>query len=383
MKAEKNLKFIKPRDGNPSYYATEITLRGRRIRRFAGYTKDQARQFIARLRLEGPEAVLAPPSAADGRTFGEYARALLDSAEWQGLRSAKRNEGLLKALNVTFKSVPLVDIKPNMVRDYMTRRLTQGPKPLKPASVNRERSLLLRVLNVAKSDGVIASNPISGKSVKRLEEDNSRESRILELGLMDADMRRLIEKADERTRPVVEIALLSGMRLGEILSLRWSQVNFPQRTLTITAAKSKSKRSRMIPLGWDLLEVFRSIRRRGEYVFPNGGTGTHQKSVRKSFESACRRAGIPHGRDSGIVFHDLRHVAATELVKVIDVVTASKILGHASVEMTMRYVHVTDADKRLAIEALGGWLRGPRQKNATPLREISREGLPPLLPAAS
>jgi integrase len=248
--------------------------------------------------------------------------------------------------------------------------------------VNRERSLLLRVLNVAKSDGVIASNPIGGKSVKRLEEDNSRESRMLELGLTDADMRRLIESADARTRPVVEIALLAGMRLGEILSLRWSQVDFPQRTLMITAAKSKSKRSRMIPLGWDLLEVFRSIRRRGEYVFPNGGAGAHQKSVRKSFETACRRAGIPHGRERGIVFHDLRHVAATELVKVVDVVTASRILGHASVEMTMRYVHVTDADKRLAIEALGGWLRG-RQKDATPLREVSREAQPPLLPAAS
>jgi integrase len=379
MIKEKNLKFVKGPNGGPGYYATEITLRGRRIRRFAGYTKDQARQFIARLRLEGPETVLAPPPAADGRTFGEYARALLDSAEWQGLRSARRNESLLNALNATFKSVPLAAIKPNAVRDHMTGRLAQG---LKPASVNRERSLLLRVLNVAKSDGVIASNPIGGKSVKRLEEDNSRESRMLELGLTDADMRRLIESADARTRPVVEIALLAGMRLGEILSLRWSQVNFPQRTLTITAAKSKSKRSRMIPLGWDLLDVFRSIKRRGEYVFPNGGRGAHQKSIRKSFETACRRAGIPHGRDSGIVFHDLRHVAATELVKVIDVVTASRILGHASVEMTMRYVHVTDADKRLAIEALGGWLRG-RQKDATP-QEASLEGRAPrLLPAAS
>lgn len=369
---ERNLKFVGAKAGQPSHYVTEITFFGRRVRRFAGYTKDQARQFIARLRLEGPESVLAPPPTVDGRTFGEYARSLLDSAEWQSLRSARRNESLLNALNAAFKATRLADIKPNTVRDYMTRRLAQG---LKPASVNRERSLLLRVLNVAKADGVIAANPIGGKSVKRLEEDNSREARMLELGLTDADMRRLIESSDPKIRPVVEIALLTGMRLGEILSLRWSQVDLAQRTLTVTAAKSKSKRSRMIPLGRDLLDVFRSARRRGEYVFPNGGTC--QKSVRKSFETACRRAGIPHGREKGIVFHDLRHVAATELVKRIDVVTASRILGHASVEMTMRYVHVTDADKRLAIEALGDWLRG-RQKNVNALEEVSRDrSLPP------
>jgi hypothetical protein len=129
MRKEKNLKFVKGPNRRPGYYATEITLRGQRIRRFAGYTKDQARQFIARLRLEGPESVLAPLPAADGRTFGEYARALLDSAEWQGLRSAKRNESLLNALNGTFKSVPLADVKPNTVRDYMTGRLAQGLKP--------------------------------------------------------------------------------------------------------------------------------------------------------------------------------------------------------------------------------------------------------------
>lgn len=327
---EKNLKFIEAKAGRPGHYVTEITFFGRRIRRFAGHTKDQARQFIARLRLEGPESVLAPPPEADGRTFGEYARTLLDSAEWQDLRSAKRNESLLNALNAAFKPVPLADIKPNTVRDYMTGRLAQG---LKPASVNRERSLLLRVLNVAKADGVIASNPIGGKSVRRLEKENSREDRMLELGLTDADMRRLIESADARTRPVIEITLLTGMRLGEILSLKWAQVDFAQWTLKVTAAKSKSKRDRVIPLG----------------------------------------------REKGFVFHDLRHVAATELVKVIDVVTAPRILGHASVEMTMRYVHVTDADKRLAIEALGGWLRG-RQKNVNalqeaPPREVAPSGL--------
>jgi len=87
----------------------------------------------------------------------------------------------------------------------------------------------------------------------------------------------------------------------------------------------------------------------------NGVAGTHVKSIRKSFTAALEAAKIPGGREEGLVFHDLRHIAASQLVRVIDVVTASRILGHSSVEMTMRYVHPTDADKRAAIEALGEW----------------------------
>jgi len=183
-------------------------------------------------------------------------------------------------------------------------------------------------------------------------------------------MRRLIECTDPKTRPVVKIALLTGMRFSEIVTLKWNQIDFSNLKLTITVTNSKSKKERTIPLSRDLFDTLRGIKRQGEYVFPNGSTGTHIKSIRKSFATACDKAKIPHGRDEGIVFHDLRHVAASQLVKMIDVVTASRILGHSSVEMTMRYVHPTDEDKRIALEALGNWLQG-RQKDVNALSDGS------------
>jgi integrase len=370
---EKNLKFIKGSEGKPGYYLTDVTLNYVRVRRFAGYTKEEARTYLAELRIAARAGKLAEkirPQKPAGNTFGEYARALLDSATWKQKRSAARDETSLKALNRKFKTVALVDIRPNVVRDYMTERIKSG---LKPASVNRERSLLVSILNAAVGDGLIGSNPIGQKGVKRLEEQNSREEKILELGLTDEDMRRLIASTAPRTRPVIEIALLTGMRLSEILSLRWSQISFPGRRLTIPVTNSKSKKERTIPLGRDLLDVLQGIERRNDYVFPNGKT--HVKSIRKSFEAACAEAEIPHGRENGIVFHDLRHVAASQLVRVIDVVTASRILGHSSIEMTMRYVHPTDSDKRAALEALGEWLRG-RQKDVNALQGNSGRTLP-------
>ena len=97
---EKNLKFIKGTDSKPGYYVTEITLNYKRIRRYAGRTKEEAKNYLAKLRIaskEGKLEELINPRTA-GDVFGEYAKALLDSAEWKAKRSAPRNEISLKHL---------------------------------------------------------------------------------------------------------------------------------------------------------------------------------------------------------------------------------------------------------------------------------------------
>ncbi|MCK4431287.1 MAG: hypothetical protein KAW19_08275, partial [Candidatus Aminicenantes bacterium] len=113
-KKERNLKFIKGTDGKPSYYVTEITLNYRRIRRHAGYNKEEAKTYLAKLRIAAKEGkleeLISPRSAGD--TFGEYARMLLDSAEWKTKRSASRNKISLKHLNRAFKEVRLAEINP-------------------------------------------------------------------------------------------------------------------------------------------------------------------------------------------------------------------------------------------------------------------------------
>jgi len=136
-KREKNLKFIKGQNGKPGYYVTDITLNYKRIRRFAGRTKEAAREYLAKLRLAAMDGKLEefinPKPATD--TFGEYARALLNSAEWKAKRSAKRNELSFRNLSRTFKDIRLEDVNAGLVRKYVTERKNKG---LAPATINRE-----------------------------------------------------------------------------------------------------------------------------------------------------------------------------------------------------------------------------------------------------
>jgi integrase/recombinase XerD len=133
--------------------------------------------------------------------------------------------------------------------------------------------------------------------------------------------------------------------------------------IRIPAENSKTKHERFIPLDSNLIATLDSLERKGEYVFMNDWTGQRRKDVDEAFRAACERAEMPSGRQAGLVFHDLRHLAAYRLVKVTDIVTASKILGHASIQMTMRYVHPTEKDKRMAIERAAKNLFRGRQKD--------------------
>jgi len=371
-KEDGNLRFIKGTDSKPGYYVTEITLNYRRIRRYAGRTKEEAKNYLAQLRIKAKEGKLEefinPNSAGD--IFGEYAKALLDSAEWKAKRSASRNEISLKHLNRVFKNVRLAEINPGLVRKYITERKEDGKAH---GTINREISLLKSILYAAEYDDLIASNPIRGRRVKKLEESNSREKVILDMKLTDSDLRRLVECAIPHFQPILKIAIVTGMRKGEILKLKWKDINLRLGTIRITKENSKTKKERIIPIDSILFETLDSIEEKSEYVFMNDWTDDHRKDVDEAFRAACERAGIPSGRKNGLTFHDLRHLAAYRLVKVTDVVTAAKILGHASITMTQRYVHPTDKDKRMAIEEAAKNLFQGRQKDANEFSTLTKD----------
>lgn len=137
------------------------------------------------------------------------------------------------------------------------------------------------------------------------------------------------------------------MRKGELLTLKWSSIDFDRGFIYLTQTKNGERRE--VPMNehvkTELIGYPRHLT--SPYVFCNAD-GSHIKSVKGSFATARLKAKITNFR-----FHDLRHTAASHLVMSgAELNTVREILGHKSMQMTMRYSHLTADHKKQAVELI-------------------------------
>jgi integrase len=228
------------------------------------------------------------------------------------------------------------------------------------ATVNRELSILRRVFNVAVRNGWLLRNPIDcGHSLIAPGDEKPRE-RIL---TREEEDRLLAVCGPPRAhlRPILICALDTGMRRGEILKLKWSDVDFAERAINILALNTKTLRQRQVAMTARLAaELDRmwseSAKRPDDLVF--GVTG----SVRQAFRAARKLAGLP-----GVRFHDLRHTCATKLVAAqIPLSEVGRILGHNQPITTYRYVNANVETARRAAAALDRFNEVPGPERVPP-----------------
>jgi len=135
--------------------------------------------------------------------------------------------------------------------------------------------------------------------------------------------------------PCIILALETGMRRGELATLRWSQVNLAKKIIFLE--NTKNGESRSVPLTERAEETLRSMPRSlcGR-VF---STMTRPDSFSQMFDRVCKRAGV-----SGIRFHDLRHEAASRFAAYMPTATLAKVMGWKSIAMAMRYYKTQDSE---------------------------------------
>jgi len=342
MKAPRNERNLKQLRGK---WYVDFTAQGKRYRHFGGYTKEQARNTLAKLRIAKYDEKLG--FSKPERTpvlFEKFADEFLELYAKQNKRSWVRDEISLNNLKLFFKGDGLEDIGPEKVERYKANRKME----VSPATVNRELACLKTLFSKAVEWGRIEKNTV--RTVKKFKEDNARE-RILSAD----EALRLIEAAAPSIRPILIIALNTGMRKNEILSLKWENVDFLRGYILIE--KSKSGKPRKVPMNGAVSSALMGIPHVAEFVFYNPETKKAIQDIKTAFAAACRRAEI-----SGLRLHDLRHTAATKMIEAgVDIVTVSKILGHASIQMTMRYAHPTPENMKRAVERLAEILDPSRQ----------------------
>lgn len=275
--------------------------------------------------------------------FRDFCELFIEKYAKPNKRSWKDDFYAVKILNRFFGKLQLHEVAAFDIESFKAARLKEVSK----SRVNRNLDLVKKLFSIACDWGYLQESP--ARKVKRFPVFNVRE-RILDQG----EEVRLLEASSPHLRPILIALLNTACRKAEVLTLKWSQIDLERKTIRIE--KTKTGRDRIIPINSTLLSVLESLRAsngQSEHVFLSHH-GKPMRNVQKSFKSAVRWAGI----DSSLRVHDLRHTAASRMVEAgIDLPTVSRILGHSTIQMTMRYAHSTPESMRKAMETLSSFRR--------------------------
>lgn len=273
-------------------------------------------------------------------TFEEFAKDFLQHCSRKKANTRIFYKVTIKPLLEYFKDKFLSDITAYMIEQYKEKRF----RKVSVTTVKREMTTLNYFFNCAVLWNKALKNPM--KEVEKIKEPPGR-IRWLELD----DVKLLLSQCKALyLKMIVMIALHTGMRKGEILALRKEHIDLVNKIITVEenrstgiAGTTKSGKRRHVPINRTLLPAL------NEWMEPCKEDRLFAyDDIKKGFAAAVKRAGI-----TDFTFHDLRHTFASHMVMSgVDIVTVSKLLGHSSINMTMKYAHLSPDHKRLAVEKL-------------------------------
>ncbi len=228
----------------------------------------------------------------------------------------------------------LVDLRPDVINEHL-QELSSQPSPnggtLAPSTVRHYQVAITHLLHTARKWGWIKH--VQTEQVIRPKISNERQRY-----LTDDELPRLLAAVQDHPdlQLLTLLALGTGARAGELLTLTWRQVDLKKRQITLTKTKNGDARTLPIPeAAYPLLKG--RIRQLGvDLVFPSKRDPSRPTNVRNAWLKALKRADIEEFH-----FHDLRHSAASYLVQAgVSLVQVAALLGHRDLKMTRRYSHL-------------------------------------------
>jgi integrase len=275
----------------------------------------------------------------------------------------------------TFGDKCLTEITPALIDQWRTQRLKDG---LSTETVNRDIATFKAAISKAVLWGFVENHPL--EKLKLLRVDRASKVRFLSVD-EERRLRQALKLRDEKIKyerehanqwrkdrdydlypnlssqqfadylhPMVLLSINTGLRRGELFSLKWENFHPDHAMLTIEGAYAKSGKTRHIPLNKEALFVLNFWRKQTEskdFIFTNKD-GKPFDNIKKSWAALLRHADINNFR-----WHDLRHHFASRLVMAgVDLNTVRELLGHADLTMTLRYAHLAPEHKANAVAKL-------------------------------
>lgn len=315
------------------YYVGE-----RRKRECAGPCKRTARNALRKIKVEIAEGKYLDKQTVEKIKFVDFAEQYLELYCKHNHKpgSTKKDINAAGILKRYFADKYLDEITTFQVERFKAEFI----KTVKPATVNRRLAFLKAMLNRAIEWGKIKENPAS--KVKMFRENNQR-MRFLER----EEINKLLDNADGYVKNIIIVAINTGIRRGEILKLKWRDIDLNNSMIYLN--DTKNSESRQVPINNAVRTALIKTEKHKDspYIFCKP-TGQPRFDIRKSFLQAQKKSGIMNFR-----FHDLRHTFASQLVMSgIDLNTVRELLGHKSIQMTLRYSHLSPMHKKRAVDIL-------------------------------
>lgn len=282
----------------------------------------------------------APRSDAIKGTLGDLLKRYREEVT-PTKRSARHETQWLKHLERdTLAAIPLASLTAKAVADYRDRRL----KEVTPSTLLRTLQVMSAILNHARKEwGMAVKNVVA--DVRKPAPNKAREKSLtadeeqclmsaLTSGGRNGRGQFLPGTRNPWIAPAVALALATAMRRGELLALRWEDINLERRTAFLPVTKNGD--SRCVPLSPKALEVLATLPHSDDgRVFPIAAN-----ALQKAFARAREVAGLPD-----LHFHDLRHCAVTNLAKKLpNLIELAAVSGHRDLAMLKRYYHTRPED---------------------------------------
>ena len=335
------------------YWCAEITLTDGKKKRKRSKSQSIVRDWLLEQRGSIKSNLLLPD---ENLLFGEFLdRFLTDVAEpTLKPKTVYSYEWLIrKHIKPNLGHIPITKVRPDHLQTLYKKKQDEG---LSKRSVQHMHAVIRRSLNVALSWGLIYRNPCSLVTAPTPDR--------IPPTTLTADQSKIFLKSVELHQwyPIYVLALTTGMRMGEILGLYWEDIDLDKGTLSIKRTiqlyngrpllgepKTKASR-RTISLTNYAKSVLNTIERTEGLVFTTRHkTPINQSNLYRHFRNAIKKAGLPTMR-----FHDLRHTAATLLLKEnVHPKIVQEMLGHSSISLTLdTYSHILPDIQKEATEKM-------------------------------
>ncbi len=333
-------------------------LDGNVIRETSKSTKFRDAETLLIKRRQGiREGKMPEIKRIENHTFDDLVTDYLKWAERQ--RAFKQKELVINQLKDKYGQLQLRRFDSRLLETYQSERLQTGNKP---ATINRHIATIKHMFTKAVEWDMVEEDTLKRIRRAKMLEENNRRLRFLS----KEECQTLIAVCDKQLihlKPIVVMALNTGMRKSEILNLKWDNVDRTHGFILLDHTKNGERRE--IPINATLKatleELFKGTAKRPRridvpFVFYDYTTKKPYLNVHHSFVTACKKAKIRDFR-----FHDLRHTFASQLIMAgIDITTIKELLGHKTLTMTLRYAHLAPSHKVKAVDILNDTLTNSR-----------------------